>query len=107
MFFVLTQQAFAESPREYSFFAKIHDLGQDLSVVRISEDGTITSRLGAKKWMQDIKGSVAHSSAAVHGQMQLRPLFIVESISPVSLIKLGKSQKIDFNNIAALKDHSL
>lgn len=114
LFFVLTQHAFADSPTEVSFFAKIHTVGQDVSVVRTNEGDTITSVLGSKKLKQDIekllpgdeallKGYITYRSASVDGHRKLTPLFIIESISPVSLSRLGKSKKLDLNDIAALK----
>lgn len=112
--FVLTQYTLADSSSEVSFFAKIHSSGQDIRVVRTIEGDTITSILGTKQLKQEIekllpgdeallKGYITYRSASIDGHTKLTPIFVVESINPVSLRRLGKSQKLDFNDMAALK----
>lgn len=114
LIFVLTQHALAGTTDEVSFFAKIHSVGQDVNVVRTNEGDTIASVLGTKQLKQDVakllpgdeallKGYITYRAASIDGHTKLTPLFIIESISPVSLHRLGDSRRMNTNDMAVLK----
>jgi hypothetical protein len=109
--FLSTALAQTESSPEIEVLAKIQTTGHAIKLIRLSERDVIPSLLKNKELEKVIsqmrpdedalvKGHITYQATTIEGQAKLEPIFIIESIHPVSLKLLGKIKPPDDNELA-------
>jgi hypothetical protein len=92
--------------------AKIQTTGHSVKLIRLSEGDTIPSLLHDQKLEEVIsrmepdsealvKGHITYHATTLEGQAKLEPIFIIESINPISLKLIGKIKAPDDNELAS------
>jgi hypothetical protein len=92
--------------------AKIQTTGHSVKLIRLSEGDTIPSLLYDQKLEEIIsrmepegealvKGHITYHATTLEGQAKLEPIFIIESINPISLKLIGKIKAPDDNELAS------
>ncbi len=100
-----------ESSPNIQVLAKIHVTGHAINLIRLSEGDVIPSLLKNKELEKVIsqmgpdaealvKGHITYQATTIEGQAKLEPIFIIESINPISLNLLGKIKPPDDNELA-------
>jgi hypothetical protein len=101
-----------ESSPNIQVLAKIHITGHAIHLIRLNEDDVIPSLLKNKESEKVIsqmgpdaealvKGHITYQATTIEGQAKLEPIFIIESINPISLKLLGKVKPPDDNELAS------
>ena len=109
--FLSTALAQTKSSPEIEVLAKIQTTGHAIKLIRLSERDVIPSLLKNKELEKVIsqmrpdedalvKGHITYQATTIEGQAKLEPIFIIESIHPVSLKLLGKIKPPDDNELA-------
>lgn len=91
----------SESQPQISVLARIQTTGNSVSLIRQSEGDVIPSLLKNKELEKKIeslepgdealvKGYITYQATNMEGSTKLKPIFVIESINPVSLKRLGK-----------------
>ena len=105
-----------QNSSEIEVLARIQTVGHGVNLVRLNEGDVIPSLLQDKKLEKVIsslepgtdalvKGHISYQATTVEGQTKLKPLFIIESIKPVSLKMLGKVKGTSENELASSLIH--
>jgi hypothetical protein len=92
--------------------AKIYTTGHAIKLIRLSEKDVIPSILQDQKLEEAIarldpdsealvKGHITYHATTLEGQVKLEPIFIIESINPISLRLIGKIKAPDDNELAS------
>lgn len=106
-----TALAQKESSPNIQVLAKVHITGHAINLIRLSEGDVIPSLLKNKELEKVIsqmgpdgealvKGHITYQATTIEGQAKLEPIFIIESINPISLKLLGKIKPPDDNELA-------
>ena len=106
-----TAMAKQESSPKIEVLAKVHITGHAINLIRLSEGDVIPSLLKNKELEKVIsqmgpdgealvKGHITYQATTIEGQAKLEPIFIIESINPISLKLLGKIKPPDDNELA-------
>gem|GEM_PF-1432424 len=106
-----------QTSSEIEVLARIQTSGSAVSLVRLTEGDVIPSVLQDKKLEKVIaslepgtdalvKGHISYQATTIEGQTKLKPLFIIESISPVSLKMLGRVKGFSENDLASTLIHN-
>ena len=109
--FLSTALAQTKSSPEIEVLAKIQTTGHAIKLIRLSEGDVIPSLLKNKELEKVIsqmrpnedalvKGHITYQATTIEGQAKLEPIFIIESIHPISLKLLGKIKPPDDNELA-------
>ena len=109
--FLSNALAQTKSSPEIEVLAKIQTTGHAIKLIRLSERDVIPSLLKNKELEKVIsqmrpdedalvKGHITYQATTIEGQAKLEPIFIIESIHPVSLKLLGKIKPPDDNELA-------
>lgn len=94
----------AEAPAKQEnikIFARIKSVNNEVKLIRDEKVAPVTSSLKNKSLEKDIasleagdealiEGHIIYESSTVEGKQSFRPIFVIESIRPVSLKRLGK-----------------
>ena len=100
-----------ESTPHIQVLAKIQTTGHAINLIRLNEGDVIPSLLKNKELEKIIaemgsetealvKGHITYQATTIEGQAKLEPIFIIESINPISLKLLGKIKPPDDNELA-------
>ena len=106
-----------QTSSEIEVLARIQTSGNAVSLVRLTEGDVIPSVLQDKKLEKIIsslepgtdalvKGHISYQATTIEGQTKLKPLFIIESIKPVSLKMLGRVKGLNENDLASTLIHN-
>ena len=114
MSLTLTCSALGETvpTNQIEVLAKIQTTGHAIKLIRLSEGDVIPSILQNAKLEETIarldhdsealvKGHITYHATTLEGQAKLEPIFIIESINPISLRLIGKIKTPDDNELAS------
>lgn len=107
-------QVVAETTSELSFYAKLKMTGHGVNLFRQKEGDVIPSILAKSELNKVVenlepgdetlvKGYITYKAITVEGQTKLSPLFVIESITPVSLKRLGNIQVAQDSDFSQFK----
>lgn len=110
--FIHTAMGQTNATPQIEVLARIQTTGHAVKIIRLKEGDSIPSLLNDKKLEKVIsdmgsdkeaivKGHISYHATTLEGQAKVEPIFIIESIHPVSLKLLGKVKTPDDNEMTS------
>lgn len=104
----------AASPENVKIFARIKSINNQVKLIKDEKVAPIDSALKNKSLEKEIagleagdealiEGHIVYESSTVEGKQAFRPIFVIESIRPVSLKRLGKVEMKEQDQLIQLQ----